>query len=477
MEPNVASAPGLIGLISELEQLIQASVNSALDGRLGPAPNTLDAQIQAAVEAALDKRLGPSVGSLGNRVTSLIEQRLGNAVKIVNHRVEKSVTAALEQRLGPAGNSLTAQITFMPAQFSEMLSVPQSKARVLGEGAVTKETNTAYPAVEQRANVQPVDNRGSKEKDESTEKRDANELEASKMPTPDSVHELSVHAAASDKGNEPTIKKTRTTESCTHKGAIHPLFVDSSSKGKTAISDSLIAKLSPGNPKSFSSADGDLAKRKANKKDKENKADDPGQSEFLPSEEESEYEKPKRKRHKVKLAAPGYTNGPPIKFRRVSPKLTACAKNRGFPRVIDLKDFSEASNKENLTMADVVATVLYEYDPRSLAAFIDKDNYPTFRFIRKERDRNARNLVIERRSESYGGVVEVSGVQLIVRGMELIHGDSAGIISPKKNVANITLMPVAYGTSNTSILYYRAADGWHQATHRTPAYQTAPKER
>ena len=421
MDQNAASAPSLI---SSLELMIQASVNSALDRRLGPAPDTLDAQVQAAVAAALDKRLGPAVGSLGNRVTSLIEQRLGNAVKIVNHRVEKSVTAALEQRLGPAGSALAAQITFTPFHFSEMLSVPQSKAQVLCEGAATKETSAIYPAVEQLANVQPVDNRGSKENQEPTEKQDTNKLETSKMPTPDSFDELfdelSDHAVIPDESNEPTSKKTITTRSGTHKGAIYPLFVDSASKRKIDTSDSLTAKLSPRSPKPFSSADGDLAKGKANQKDEANKVDHPGESGSLPSEEESEKEKPKRKRAKVKLDPPGYTNGPAIKFRRISPKLTASAKSRGFPRVTELKDFSEASNKANFTMADVVATVLFEYDPRSLDAFIDKDNYPTFQFIRKENDRKARNFVIERRKESYGSVVKVSCVQLAVRRMELI---------------------------------------------------------
>ena len=418
MDPNAASAPSLI---SSLELMIQASVNSALDRRLGPAPDTLDAQVQAAVAAALDKRLGPAVGSLGNRVTSLIEQRLGNAVSIVNHRVEKSVTAALEDRLGPAGSALTAQITFTPAPFSEMLSTPQSKARALGEGPVTKETNANYPAVEQLANVQPVGNRGPKEKEKLTEKLDTNELEASKMPTPDSVDELSVHAATSDNGDEPTIIKSRTTKSGTHKGAVYPLFVDSASKRKSGTGDSLTAEPSPRNLKLFSSVDANLAKGKTNQRDEANNVDDLSESGSLPSEEESEKEKPKRKRPKVKLDPPGYTNGPAIKFRRVSPKLTISAKCRGLPRVIELRDFSEASNKANLTMADVVATVLFEYDPRSLEAFIDKDNYPTFHFIRKESDRKARNLVIERHRESYGGVVKVSGVQLVVHRMELIH--------------------------------------------------------
>lgn len=64
-------------------------------------------------------------------------------------------------------------------------------------------------------------------------------------------------------------------------------------------------------------------------------------------------------------------------------------------------------------MADVVATVLFNYDPLSLYAFMDMDSYPTFSFVRKEYDRRARDFVIERRRESYGVVVKVSGIQLI----------------------------------------------------------------
>ena len=94
--------------------------------------------------------------------------------------------------------------------------------------------------------------------------------------------------------------------------------------------------------------------------------------------------------------------------------MTACAKSRGFPRVVDLKSFTEASNKQNLTMADVFATVLFNYDPLSLYVFMDVDIYPTFSLVRKEFDRRASDFVIERRRESDGVVVKVSGIKLIV---------------------------------------------------------------
>lgn len=99
--------------------------------------------------------------------------------------------------------------------------------------------------------------------------------------------------------------------------------------------------------------------------------------------------------------------------------MTASIRSRGHPRVIELRSFTEESNKQNLTMADVVATVLFNHDPKSLNAFMDMDSFPTFRFLRKQSDRKAREFVIERRRESYGVVVTVSGTQLIVRRTEI----------------------------------------------------------
>lgn len=93
MDPNAASAPGLI---SSLEAMIQASVTTILDRRLCPVGDTLDAQIQTDVAAALGKRLGPAVGSLGNRMTLVVQQRLGSAVNLLNYRVNTPVVAALE---------------------------------------------------------------------------------------------------------------------------------------------------------------------------------------------------------------------------------------------------------------------------------------------------------------------------------------------------------------------------------------------
>ena len=192
-----------------------------------------------------------------------------------------------------------------------------------------------------------------------------------------------------------------------------PLFADSTSKSKTGPSAVLTSKPNRMIQGPSNSADKTPPKRRANQRDEADSFDNTGGAGSSLSEEEKEesgIEEPKRKRPKVKLDPPGYTNGPSIRFRRVSPQLTACAKSRGFPRVIDLKSFDEASNKQNLTMADVVATVLFNYDPLSFYAFMDMDSYPTFSFVRKEYDRRARDFVIERRRESYGGVVKVSGI-------------------------------------------------------------------
>ena len=170
----------------------------------------------------------------------------------------------------------------------------------------------------------------------------------------------------SARSKESTSKETAATQSGTSKSAIYPLFADGPSKSKAGPSADLTGKPNAKTARPSSSAYKTPAKRKRNQKDQANRADDTGESELSSSEDESDNTKPKRKRAKVKIDPPGYTDGPPIKFRRVSPKLTACAKTRGYPRVIDFKRFTEASNKPNLTMAGVVTTVLFNHGPLSL---------------------------------------------------------------------------------------------------------------
>lgn len=447
MDPNAAPAPGLI---SSLEAMIYSSVTSILDRRLGPAADSLDVQIQAAVAAAIDRRLGPAVGSLGNRMTSLIEQRLGNAVSTLNHRANTSVAAALEQRFGPVGTSLTAQITFTAAPVPVLPSVVPPKAQTLGlvdgtniiKGNCTAEeglekahpigirssTEKEQPITQQdqenvgspetqrpaqeRSLERHLEDTGPTEKEQSTQKQNKTGPEASDITPQDSGDEISVPAGTMEKRDQSTSKETAATHTNASGRAVYPLFADGISKSKAGKSGVLLAKPNAKTTGPSSSVRKTPAKRKANQKDEANKADDTSESESPSSDEEDDNEKPKRKRGKVKLDPPGYTDGPSIKFRRVSPKLTACAKSRGHPRVIDLKSFTEASNKQNLTMADVVATVLFNYDPLSLFAFMDMDLHPTFHFIRQERDCKAKKLAIERRRESYGVVVQVSGLRL-----------------------------------------------------------------
>lgn len=408
MDPNAAQAPGLI---SSLDAMIQATCKSLFDRRVGANADILDAQIQAAVTAALNKRLGPEIGSLGNRMASLIEQRLGSAVSIVNHRVDATVTAALDQRLGPAGSALTAQITFAPAPSSLLPSVTPPKAQDSGEADRTKENNGICPAAKQLVNTQPVGICGAKEKKNSPRKQNATESGASKMATPESLDELSAPAAISGESDEQVSTETDATQPGALQSGEYSLFANKASQKKGRASSALTSKPNAKSQRPASSADKSPAKRNANHKNRTKKVDDTGES-ASSSSGESDKEIPKRKRPKVKLDPPGYTNGPAFNFRRVSPHLTACARSRGRPRVIELRSFTEESNKQNLTMADVVATVLFHHDPKSLNAFMDMDSFPTFRFLRKQSDRKARDFVIERRRESYGVVVKVSGTQL-----------------------------------------------------------------
>lgn len=184
MDSNAASAPSLI---TSLEAMIQASVTSILDRRLGLG-DTLDTQIQTAIAIALDKRLGPAVGSLGNRITSLIEQRLANAVSTLNFRVNTSVTAALEQRLGPIGSTLTAQITFTAAPLPVSPAIAPPNAQALGVVNAMKETDVTFQAEEELGEVQPIGNGVDTKKEQPTQKESQKNGESPEEEQPARKH-------------------------------------------------------------------------------------------------------------------------------------------------------------------------------------------------------------------------------------------------------------------------------------------------
>ena len=79
-------------LIMSLEAMIEASVNAALDRRLGAASDAPRTYIEKAVTASFDQRLGPDCVNLRNQIGL-------------------SVTAAVDQRLGLFGSTLQAQIS------------------------------------------------------------------------------------------------------------------------------------------------------------------------------------------------------------------------------------------------------------------------------------------------------------------------------------------------------------------------------
>ena len=413
MDQNAASAPGLI---SSLEAMIEASVASIFDRRLGLTADTLYSQVEAAVAAAVDKRLRLEAGSLYNRMTSLIDQRLGNAVGTLNYRVDKSVTAALEQRLGPAGSALDAQITFTAVPFSTLPSVPPPNAQALRGANGGKESNKICPTEEELATGKITSSGNPIEQEQPTEKQSVGESEASQMPL-DPGHVISTSTATAGEGNERTSKETDVPKTGASEYAVYSIFAGNASNAKADTGITITAKPNEIVEEPSSTTDKAPTKRKANQRGEAKKANNLGNSETSSSEEEesdNEQAKPKRKRKrpKVKLDPPGFNKGPMIKFRRVSPKLTASTKCRGHPRVVDLKSFSEASNKQNFTMADVIATVLFNYDPMSLYAFMDTDMFPAFQFVRKEKSREAKNFVIEKSRTPYGVLVKASAIQL-----------------------------------------------------------------
>lgn len=101
---------------------------------------------------------------------------------------------------------------------------------------------------------------------------------------------------------------------------------------------------------------------------------------------------------------PGYTTGPPVKFVEVSSQSTAAPNRRGWPRIVDLKDFMDESNKQNLTMADIVATILWKHGPRTLRKFLDFEGRPEFQFNRWELHLKSKECWIRRYLDEEGVV-------------------------------------------------------------------------
>jgi len=131
---------------------------------------------------------------------------------------------------------------------------------------------------------------------------------------------------------------------------------------------------------------------------------------------ENDENKVPQKRKRAKLNPPGYAEGPSIKFLKVCRQLTSMTKGgRGYPRVVDLESFTKHSNKQNFTMADIVATILWNHKPESLMAFLDVKTKPSFSFVREEGDKERRNFAIERDEEESGTKVTVSGLVCFLR--------------------------------------------------------------
>lgn len=94
--------------------------------------------------------------------------------------------------------------------------------------------------------------------------------------------------------------------------------------------------------------------------------------------------------------SPGWKTGSLVPFLKVCDQLSRDPKQRGYPKVVDLANFTVNNNMANFTMADVVATVLCFHNLQTLQMFLDSKNNPSFNFIRKELVSKKRNFAIEK---------------------------------------------------------------------------------
>lgn len=158
-----------------------------------------------------------------------------------------------------------------------------------------------------------------------------------------------------------------------------------------------------------------------------------------------------RKKKRAMRDSPNYTEDSPTRYLSVCDQLSARAQDRrGYPRVVDLESFTNNSNKEYFTMADIVATILWHHNPKSLKAFLDTKTRHIFSFVRKESDKKGQNSVIERREEETGTKVIVSRFGCYPRTGRLMH--------PSRSATMLQAQAIS-GMDTTSILSKQAENG------------------
>ena len=106
--------------------------------------------------------------------------------------------------------------------------------------------------------------------------------------------------------------------------------------------------------------------------------------------------------------APGYNSSLLIDFLRVSKEFDCKFKqqDRGYAKVVDLETFTSEANKANFTMADIVATILYNYDVNVLRAFMDAETHPVFKFVLTKNGQET-EFVVEKVKQQWKEIVTV----------------------------------------------------------------------
>lgn len=75
---------------------------------------------------------------------------------------------------------------------------------------------------------------------------------------------------------------------------------------------------------------------------------------------------PAAKKVKKQAMIPRCTEGLPVQFLKVTNRSSKKAYLRGYLRIFDVQKFTKEANKQKLTMADIVAIVLYKNDLETL---------------------------------------------------------------------------------------------------------------
>lgn len=383
---------------------------------------SLEEKIEASVSAHLVCRFGPVGVSLDAQVKAALDHAFGEGGVKLNALIDASVETALNERLGAFGNTHNAESTvvFSDASYTQTDQDPDSNPTIPHHAQVCDPcsalTEGQVYQLEQELRNGDDSRRESEDRAHALIRNVAGIAKPAPAIQTDRARKHSQEtnggsiAGLSKSGAIPILEGSPSTNP-RRSGSV--ILLEDSDGESIATSD--VKNLRTGGGSSSSSPLGGSSPNPFRNIPAYQDDESLFVSEYSPAMSAMFPPIPKRKpsagnvagtpaKKKAKPPAssrwnensPGWKTGSLVPFLKVCDQLSRDPKQRGYPKVVDLANFTVNNNMANFTMADVVATVLCFHNLQTLQMFLDSKNNPSFNFIRKELVSKKRNFVIEK---------------------------------------------------------------------------------